>query len=523
MPRILNAYRLRLLAEVVALVLMQGVAAAVAAFATRDLFSAMHDRADLPEIAMVSLAVSGGLIGLCRVLSRVRGERIGQTYALDIRRALFTQEAAMARHDVALRRTGYTSLRFVGDLTAIRNWPSLGLPRLVAALVLLPATLIVLGMLHLDFLLFTVPILMAGLVFLSIGGLFLPRRHAALRKERARIAADMAERMPIAPMLSALGRQGAEERRITKASCRMIDAAVSRLRLSESLKAVPDGIAGLLALAVIWCGVNAEAGTATIAAGLAAIGIALTPIRDLATVWNHLSAFKIAHGKCRTSLSRPRRGTLTAGKILDPGPVALSISGLGVGPIRQLSKDITAGAVIRITGPTGCGKSLLLNLIAGVDRYDTGSIRLGEHRIEELHPDSLRQSVALITTAPTILKGSLRRALTMGLTMRPEDEVVVAAARDFGLEALIERPGGLDTKIAENGRNLSDGQKLRIALVRAALGTPGLILLDAVADHMDPKCQAAFIGRFCRDDATILAIDDGQRTELHYTDHLRIG
>ncbi len=523
MPKVLNTYRLRLLAGVVALVLTQGMAAAAAAFATRNLFSAIHLDASLSVFAMASLVVSGVIIGICRVLSRVRGERIGQAYALEIRRALFDQEAQMARHDVALRRTGYTSLRFVGDLTAIRNWPSLGLPRLVAAFVLLPATLLVLGALHLEFLIYTTPVLACGLGIILVGGLFLHRRHSLLRKERARLAADMAERMPIAPMLSALGRQGPEQRRIAKTSNKMIDAAVSRLRLSESLKAIPDAIAGLLALAVIWSGVQTQAGTATIAAGLAAIGIALSPIRDLATVWNHFSAFKVARDKCLASLSRPRRAVPTTGAILSTGPLDLSISELCAGPISQLSKDIKAGDNVRVTGQSGSGKSLLLTLISGLDRIESGTIRLAGHLTSDLKIESLRRSVALITARPPILKGSLRRALTMGLSERPEDAAIMAAATDFGLDTLVRDRGGLDAKLAEDGRDLSDGQKVRVALTRMALARPGLILVDVIADHLDARCHAAFAHHVRTTAATVLAIDPESRLGLDYTGHLSIG
>ncbi|MEO1140428.1 MAG: ABC transporter ATP-binding protein [Pseudomonadota bacterium] len=520
MPRLWTMYRLRLLATVVALILIQGVAAAVAAFATRDLFSALHTGANLPLIAMASLALSGAVIGLTRVSARLRGELIGQSYALDVRTALFDQEAAMARHDVAIRRTGYTSLRFVGDLTAIRNWPSRGLPRLAAAAILLPATLAVLGALNPQFLIGTAPVLMVGLIAITLGGLRLSDRHKRLRLRRGRIAADMAERMPIAPLLYAFGRHATEKDRIVQRSKEMIDAALDRTRLSETLKAVPDLLAGVLALIVIWSGVQTGTSTANIAAGLAAIGIALAPTRDLATVWNHLSAFKVARAKCAAALARPRRGADLCTSDLKAGPVSIRLEDVFAGPIASLSQTVSAGNIVSVEGKTGSGKSLILNILAGFDTTEAGTIRLSGQVIEDIKPGRLRQSVALVTVTPPILKGSLRRALTLGLEKRPSDQDILNAADRFGLGELVNNRGGLDAKIAEAGRDLSDGQRVRVALVRAALGEPGLIMLDSIAEYLDPECRTTLCAYLGQTGATVLAVDRSRMLGLNYSDRL---
>ena len=523
MPCLWTKDRLRLLAVVVGLILIQGGAAALAAFATRDLFSALHAGTDLPLLAMASLALSGAVIGLSRVLARLKGETIGQSYALDMRKALFEQEAAMTQHDVSVRRAGFTHLRFVGDLTALRNWPSRGLPRLAAAVILLPATLAVLGLLNPHFLIGAAPVLAAGLLAIAIGGVYLPGRHKTLRQHRGRIAADMAERMPIAPLLSALGRSGTEKERLIARSHRMIEAALDRLRLSETLKAIPDVLAGLLALIVIWFGVRSGTSTANIAAGLAAIGLALRPTRDLATVWNHVSAFKVARVKCAASLARPRCQVNTGRTLLPPGPVSVDLEGIDAGPIRSLSHQIAPGAVVSVTGPTGAGKSLLFRLIAGFDTGNAGTIRLSGHRIKEIAPKSLRNSIALVTTTPPILKGSLRRALTLGVAKRPPDDIILRMAAEFGLKDLIKAKGGLDAKVAEGGRDLSDGQRLRVALVRSAITRTDLIMLDSIAEHLDPACRSALRTYIERSGATVLAVDPAQLLGFTYTDQLSVG
>ena len=144
MPRLLQNGRRRGLMVVTLVTLVQGAAAGVAAFATRGLFDAMAAQAALPPGLLVALAASGVLIAGARVLSRLTGERLGQDYALAIRLALLDHASGMPASAVARRRSGYMSLRFVGDMTAFRNWLGKGLPRLIAAMVLIPAACAVL-------------------------------------------------------------------------------------------------------------------------------------------------------------------------------------------------------------------------------------------------------------------------------------------------------------------------------------------------------------------------------------------
>ncbi|WP_043774651.1 hypothetical protein, partial [Roseivivax isoporae] len=181
LPGLLAHGRGRVLARVCALTLVQGAAAAAAALATRGLFEALGEGAALPLPLLAGLAVSGAVIAWARVAARVAGERLGQAYARDMRLALFDRAAGMAASDVARRRQGYMSLRFVGDMTAFRNWLGLGLPRLVAGAVLIPCALLTLWVLDPAFAARVVPLAVLSLGVLALGGLRLVPLHRRLR------------------------------------------------------------------------------------------------------------------------------------------------------------------------------------------------------------------------------------------------------------------------------------------------------------------------------------------------------
>lgn len=508
-PAVLAGPRRAGLCKVLAAILVQAAAAAAGAFATRALFGALHMADSLPLTAALILAGSGFGIAMARVLAQLAGERVGQSYALAIRCALWDHGTRASASSVAARRQGYTSLRFVGDMSAFRNWAGRGLPRLMSAMVLIPATLAVLGALHMPFLIAVAPIYGLALAIILIGGLTMPAKQRQLRAKRASLAADMAERMPVAPHLGALGRRRTEHRNLFRKSEKMIRSALSATRLRASLRAVCDAAAGLAALAVILSGAHSGAQTATIAAGLAALGLALAPMRQIAGVWTMWSAFRVAHAKVQSLLDRPSDRASGPGRTLPSNALSVTMRGVSSGPLQGLDLEVPAGAVLRLTGQNGAGKSHLLALLAGLETPKTGTIALSGMPLPEIAQGSLRRSVMRIADDPVILRGSLRRALALGLDNRPDDRQLREAALACGLGSLLARDGGLDSTVSEAGRTLSPGERTKIALARAMLGSPRLVLIDDARARLDRVGQAALTRWLKGLEATTIIADPG--------------
>ncbi|MEO0359654.1 MAG: ATP-binding cassette domain-containing protein [Pseudomonadota bacterium] len=494
-PALLGAGRGRGMAVIAGLALLQGAAAAAAAFATRSLFGLMHEGGPVSAAAgpLAILIGAGLVIAAAGVAFRWLGERLGQSYALDIREALFAHAASMSARDVDVRRAGYMSLRFVGDMAALKDWPALGLPRLIAAAAILPSTVAALWLLHPPFgaLGFVVFALAALLVYLA--GRALPDLHLKARKRRARLAADMAERMPMAPDLGRLGRRKTETALLRRRGGDMIDAALTLVRRREGLAALSDAAAGFAAAGVVWITLTGDATPATAAAGLAALGLGLTALRELATVADIRAGFLAARQKCEAALARATRAAEKKGGLsLPTGPLAVALEDVSIGPVEGLSAEVEAGCAARLAGGAGAGKSLVLSVLAGRDAAEAGEARIGGRPVDGLSPAAVAARVALIREDAPLLRGSFRRALTLGLPERPSDEATTEAARAFGLARLLIRLGGLDGSIQEGGRDLSSGERLRIALARAALQKPDLILFD----ETPPDLAAALLARF---------------------------
>ncbi|WP_119167525.1 ATP-binding cassette domain-containing protein [Algihabitans albus] len=505
-PLLAGGRRLRILL-VAALALGQATAAGIAAFSTRDVFAAFRASSEVfPLQPLLLIAGAGCAIALLRVAERVVAERLGQDYALALRIKLFEHLTRMSSKDVAQRRIGALSMRFVGDLAAVRNWVSRGIGRLISAGIVLPAGGAILYLLNPTLAYAAAIPVGVGLLLMALAGLPLGRMHRRLRARRARLAADMSERIPHAPELRLLGRMDIERDHLQRRSEKLIESSVARTRVAELLRAIPDAVAGFTAASILLVALTRGMAPAEAAAGLAAVGLMLQPMRDLAGVWDRRRAWVAARDKCEALLARPRlrRKPRTVSREDLAGPHALRFSKVSAGVLEDFTATAAAGEKIAIVGGNGSGKSTLLQLAAGLEDCNKGKVRLGDWLLSNLSASARRRAISLVSSRAPILAGSLRRALTMGLGARPDDAEILGTAETFGLAGVIERIGGLGGTLAEGGRNLSIGEARRVVLARAALSKAGLLLLDEPESGLDGGGEAQVADLLRNSGATVL-------------------
>jgi ABC-type multidrug transport system fused ATPase/permease subunit len=487
LPDIAGEGRGRGIARVAVLAIGQAVATGIAAFATRDVFAALRDASDaVPIVALALIAAAGLVIALARVAERVAAERVGQQYAGALRIALFSHLARMSERDVNDRRAGALAMRFVGDLTAVRNWVSLGLARLISAGVVLPAAAGALFVLDPTLALAASLPIAIGLAAMALAGPRLGRAHRRLRSRRARLAADMLERVPHAPELRLLGRVDLELAQMLRRTEALIESALARASGAAMLRAIPDWVGGMAAAALLLAAIISGTPAAEAAGALAALGLMIHPMRDLAGVGDRYRAWIIARDKCAAVLAAPtlahQRGRRAP---LEDAPPLLRFSKVTVGTLVGLDIEALPGQKIAIVGANGAGKSTLLRLAAGLEQAASGAITINGREPGGLTANERRRMIALMTPRSPMLAGSFRRALTMGSSRRPTDAEVTARAQAFGLGDALRRLGGLDGSLAEGGRNLSSGEARRVLLTRLALSGARLLLLDEPDDSLD--------------------------------------
>jgi ATP-binding cassette subfamily B protein len=154
--------------------------------------------------------------------------------------------------------------------------------------------------------------------------------------------------------------------------------------------------------------------------------------------------------------------------------------------LDDVSLTVEAGESLAILGPTGAGKTTLIALLLGLYRPWSGTIRIDGEPLEEIDVRGLRRQAGALLQEGTAMRGTVADNIAFGRPDTPRREVERAATLAAASEFVGELPSGYDTEIGDDGVRLSAGQRQRIALARALLGSPPLLMLDEPTSHLDP-------------------------------------
>ncbi|MDJ0623162.1 MAG: ABC transporter ATP-binding protein [Desulfocapsaceae bacterium] len=518
-PKITANKRFPRLAIIAALALLQAVASGGAAFATREIFAELsQDVVTITLLPVIFIALSGAAIAIFRWYERMVSEKLGQEFAAELRINLFKHIAHLPSTELAKRRLGGLSLRFVGDLSAIRSWVSRGVTRLLTGAIVMPIIAIVLLHIHQELAIAALIPLIFGLLFMAAAGPSLLRSHTLLRSRRSKLAANVTERLPYAGELRLLGRLDRELRQIERHTATMITTVLDRQRIASMIRIIPDFTSGVAVALLLAVALNGNVSGAETAGALAALGMLIQKMRELGAVWDRYCAWNAARKRCLVLFAAKQLPTETdnipkKGHRVGAQVRLRKVCGYGFDNISAIAKP---GEKIGILGANGSGKSLLLRLIGGMEQPLAGHIELDRYPATSWVINSKKHFIYLNADSP-ILSGSLRRALTMGMKRRPNDEEIERVAGSYGLANVLQRLGGLNGHIAEAGRNLSTGETGRILLTRAALSNAQLILLDEPDKNLDDDGKA-LVRKLLLDTGATIFLVSHDRNQLQYMD-----
>ena len=157
--------------------------------------------------------------------------------------------------------------------------------------------------------------------------------------------------------------------------------------------------------------------------------------------------------------------------------------------IEDFNLDVKKGEMVAIVGPTGCGKTTLINLLMRFYDVDSGSIRIEGTDIRDLKRESVRSAFGMVLQDTWLRSGTIRDNIRTG---RPDatDEEIIQAAKESHAHSFIRRlPEGYDTMITENGGNLSQGQKQLLCIARVMLCLPPMLILDEATSSIDTRTE----------------------------------
>ena len=164
--------------------------------------------------------------------------------------------------------------------------------------------------------------------------------------------------------------------------------------------------------------------------------------------------------------------------------------------IENFNIAIKPGQKVAIVGPTGCGKTTLINLLMRFYDVNDGSIAVDEHDIRDLTRKSLRMNYGMVLQETWLKKGTIKDNIVMGKPDATDEEVMVAAKAAHAHSFIKRLPKGYDTEIGEDGGMLSQGQKQLLCITRVMLTKPPMLILDEATSSIDTrtevKIQSAF-------------------------------
>lgn len=461
-------------------------------------------RGDLPRVgtlgaAMLSLALLRATFSIAEALWATQ---VAERTARDLRLRLHAhlQHLAFSFHDQA--QTGQLLTRLLQDVDAVRTFLSSSLLELLAALLLLVGSLAFIAATQPALALLTLALAPVAAVAYAVFFVFARPFYARGQQLLADVGTVLQENLAAVRVVRALAAQDEQRRRFEKRSAAYRDLNLRLGRLSAFLLPLLALIANLGTLALLWLGgQRIMTGQMTVGELLAFTNYLLLALGPLFMVSTLILA-----------IARAAAGAQRIFEVLDtPLAVQDAPDAVPLPPLRgevrfeqvwfryfphqpwvlqDVSFSVAAGQKIAVVGPSGAGKSSLVNLIPRFYEASAGRVLLDGYDVRHVTLASLRRQIGVVMQDPQLISGRIRELIAFGKPEASLEEIIAAAQAAQAHDFIMALPEGYDTPVGERGVTLSGGQRQRLALARAVLINPRVLILDDATSQVDAQTEA---------------------------------
>lgn len=453
--------------------------------------------------AMAVIGISFTLV--CQKMAALTSQGMGT----DIRGALYQHINKLSYAE--LDRFGTPSLitRITNDVNQVQlavalgvrmliRWPFLAVGSMCAAL----AIDLKLGII---FLICTPAI---GLVFWVVMARCIPY-YKQLQAKLDRIALICREGLSGARVVRAFVREDHERERFAQAADDQANTAIAVGKLSSILNPVTFLVMNLGVCAILWVGgIQVSVGELTQGQVMAFVNYMTQTLTSIVYVANLVVVFTKASASAsrinevlncvpgiadegNQPVALPKPGNVASVPALSLSHASFSFGAGAANAVNDVTLELPLGKTLGIIGGTGSGKSTLVSLIPRLYDASTGSVSVMGVDVRAWPLDQLRRVVATVPQRASLVSGSIRSNLTWRDEAATDEELWVALDMAQASEFVRNKPQGLDAPVEAGGKNFSGGQRQRLTIARALVGSPQILIMDDSASALDFKTDAA--------------------------------
>lgn len=468
-----------------------------------DSFSSSdYDLVDLYFMAFIGVALA---LALATALRFYLVSKLGERVVADVRRAVFSHVVAMSPAFYERIMTAEVLTRLTTDTSVIQ-----GVVGSTASIALRNILLLVGGMVLLlitspkltALTVLLVPLLLGPILVLGRKVRRLSRLSQDLIADSATLAGEVLQAAPTVQAMTHVDRSRADfAGRVEQA----FDAAMERIGARALLTAIVIFLAFAGVIGIVWLGArDVIAGNMSPGAMAQFVLYAIITagaVGALSEVWGELQRAAGATERLIELLhmDNPVSDPETPLDAVDPAAGAVTFAGVSfaygsrpdIPALQDIDLEIAPGETVALVGPSGAGKTSVLQMLLRFYDPTAGEIRMDGVAIHRMRLDDLRSRISLVPQEPVIFADTVRANILFSRPDATEDDVMAAARAAAADTFIADLPDGYDTWLGERGVLLSGGQKQRIAIARAILRDAPVLLLDEATSALDAESERA--------------------------------
>lgn len=466
-----------------------------------DVYVAAGDRRGLLRLGAVALAAYLLFMAGTRA-QNILMAGVTNRVLLEIREELYSHIQTLSFHFFDSRPTGKILARVIGDVNSLKEMLTDSVTQLVPGFATVAGVAVIMlvknPLLALSALL-TLPVLAAGMFgVMNVGH----RLWQVYRKKFSNLNAFIHEDMSGIRIIQGFAAEEETRKDFYGLADELRKSFVDAVRVADCFGPIVDITWGMGAFLLYFIGIRIigadRVGVGTLMAFSTYLGMFWNPIRNLASFYNKLVTNLSAAERIFDILDTPaqitdreRAGELPPirGEVRFEDVTFAYADEPERNVLEHLSFRVLPGQTIALVGPTGAGKTTIVNLIGRFYEVKSGKIFIDDHEIRDVTMKSLRRQLGVMTQDHFLFTGTIRENICYGRPQVTEEEMIAAAKAVNAHDFIMRLEKGYDTQISERGAQLSIGQRQLLAFARTMLTDPGILILDEATSSIDTHTE----------------------------------